>query len=156
LSDVGLDVVTDESGTQTSIDNTQGGGIVAYRIADGEKLWFTPPPGCNGKENCSPAQSAAISVLPGVVFSGSVDGHFRAYSTQGGKIVWDYDTAQEYYSVNDVETKGGSLDGPGPTVADGMLYVYTGYGFWGGMPGNALLAFHVGEQEQENGTAKKE
>ena len=156
LSDVAVNLVRDERGTRTSIDNSKGGGIAAYRIADGEKLWFTPPPGCNGKENCSPAQSAAISVLPGVVFSGSVDGHFRAYSTQGGSIVWDYDTAQEYYSVNDVDTKGGSLDGPGPTVADGMLYVYTGYGFWGGMPGNALLAFHVDGQGQENGAAKKE
>lgn len=146
LSDVKVKVErTQEGSVTTSIDNKQGGGITAYNIETGEKLWFTPPPGCGDKPNCSPAQSAAISVLPGVVFSGSVDGHLRAYSTQDGATVWDYDTAQEYYSVNDVDTKGGSLDGPGPTIAGGMMYVYTGYGFWGGLPGNALLAFEAGE-----------
>lgn len=155
LSDVEVNLTrTQEGSITTSIDNKQGGGISAYNIETGEKLWFTPPPGCGDKTNCSPAQSAAISVLPGVVFSGSVDGHFRAYSTQDGSIVWDYDTAQEYYSVNDVETKGGSLDGPGPTIAGGMVYVYTGYGFWGGMPGNALLAFEAGGEASENGAAE--
>ena len=89
-----------------------------------------------------------------MVFSGSVDGHLRAYSTQDGAIVWDYDTAQEYYSVNDVETKGGSLDGPGPTIAGGMVYVYTGYGFWGGIAGNALLAFEAGDAPSGNGAAE--
>jgi len=28
---------------------------------------------------------------PRVVFSGSMDGHLRAYETGGGKIIWDYD-----------------------------------------------------------------
>ena len=155
LSDVKVNLNrTDEGSITSSIDNTQGGGISAYRIETGEKLWFTPPPGCGDKANCSPAQSAAISVLPGVVFSGSVDGHLRAYSTHDGSIVWDYDTAQEYYSVNEVSTRGGSLDGPGPTIAGGMLYVFSGYGFWGGMPGNALLAFEAGDGGQ-NGAAEQ-
>ncbi len=155
LSDVEVNLRRSQEGSiTTSIDNTKGGGITAYSIETGEKLWFTPPPGCGGKPNCSPAQSAAISVLPGVVFSGSVDGHLRAYSTQDGATVWDYDTAQEYYSVNDVETKGGSLDGPGPTIAGGMVYVYTGYGFWGGIPGNALLAFEAGGESSQNGAAQ--
>ena len=34
---------------------------------------------------------------------------------------------------------------PGPTIADGMLFVASGYVFssWGGTPGNVLLAFSV-------------
>ena len=36
------------------------------------------------------------------------------------------------------------MDGPGPTIVDGMLYVNSGYAQWGGRPGNVLLAFEVG------------
>ena len=45
--------------------------------------------------------------------------------------------------MNGVKATGGSLDGPGPVVVGGMLYVNSGYGFFGGMPGNVLLAFSV-------------
>jgi polyvinyl alcohol dehydrogenase (cytochrome) len=45
--------------------------------------------------------------------------------------------------VNGVKGNGGSLDGPGPVVAGGVLYVNSGYGFIGQMPGNVLLAFSV-------------
>ena len=82
-------------------------------------------------------------MIPGVVFSGSVDGHLRAYSAADGAVVWEYNADQEYESTNGVQTKGGSFDGPGPTIVDGMLYVNSGYGYWGGMPGNALLAFSI-------------
>ena len=84
-----------------------------------------------------------MTVIPGVLFSGSFDGHLRAYSTRTGKIVWNVDTAREFVPVNNVKAAGGSLDGPGPTVAGGMLYVSSGAGLVGGMPGNALLAFSV-------------
>jgi hypothetical protein len=35
-----------------------------------------------------------------------------------------------------------------------MMYVYTGYGFWGGIQGNALLAFEAGGEGSKNGAAK--
>jgi len=120
----------------------EGGGMFALKLATGERVWSTPPPGC-GQPYCSPAQSAAVTVIPGVVFSGSLDGHLRAYATTDGRIVWDVDTAVEYQSVNGVKAKGGSLDGPGPTVVGGMLYVNSGYGQFGEMQGNVLLAFSV-------------
>jgi polyvinyl alcohol dehydrogenase (cytochrome) len=144
LSDARLGVKVDpERGVALELDAKAGGGLFAYRIENGEKKWFTPPPSCGERPNCSPAQSAAITVIPGVVFSGSVDGHLREYSTQDGRMVWEYDTARDYDTVNGVKARGGSLDGPGPTVAGGMLYVYSGYGVWGGMPGNVLLVFSV-------------
>ncbi len=62
-------------------DPTKGGGISAYRVDDGTLLWKTPPPGCGDRRPCSPAQSQAISAIPGAVFSGSIDGHLRAYAT---------------------------------------------------------------------------
>jgi polyvinyl alcohol dehydrogenase (cytochrome) len=45
--------------------------------------------------------------------------------------------------VNGVAARGGSLDGPGVVIAGGMLYVNSGYGAMGGIPGNVLLAFSV-------------
>jgi polyvinyl alcohol dehydrogenase (cytochrome) len=84
-----------------------------------------------------------VTAIPGVVFSGSVDGRLRAYSTTDGKIVWEFDTIRPYETVNGVPARGGSLDGAGPAVAGGMLFVNSGYPTAGGMPGNVLLAFSV-------------
>jgi polyvinyl alcohol dehydrogenase (cytochrome) len=78
-----------------------------------------------------------------VVFSGSVDGHLRAYSANDGRILWDVDTAREYQTVNGVPGTGGAIDGPGPVIVGGTLYVNSGYGFLGGAPGNVLLAFSI-------------
>ena len=120
-----------------------GGGMFALRLATGEKVWNTPAPkpSCLGKHGCTAAQMAAVTLIPGVVFSGSMDGHLRAFETSGGEIVWDYDTLQTYQTVNGLAARGGSLNAAGPTVAGGMLYVNSGYGALGGMAGNVLLAF---------------
>ncbi|HXX18540.1 MAG TPA: PQQ-binding-like beta-propeller repeat protein [Candidatus Acidoferrum sp.] len=122
-------------------DPTKGGGISAYQVADGKLLWHTPPPGCGDRRPCSPAQSQAISAIPGVVFSGSIDGHLRAYAASDGKIIWDFDTAREFDPVNGVPVKGGSLDVGGPVIASGIIAVVSGYPGFGAMPGNALLVF---------------
>ena len=50
---------------------------------------------------------------------------------------------QEYTTVNGISGKGGAIDGPAPVVADGMLYVNSGYGMFGQFPGNVLLAFEI-------------
>ncbi len=144
LSDVVRKTMENADGGWTRIlDGSVGGGMFALDIESGARKWHVPPVGCGDRPQCSPAQSAAVSALPGVVFSGSVDGHLRGYATDSGNVVWDYNAVQEYESTNGVKTKGGSFDGPGPTIADGMLYVHSGYGYRGGMPGNALLAFSV-------------
>jgi polyvinyl alcohol dehydrogenase (cytochrome) len=122
-------------------DPKQGGGLTALRIADGEKVWYADPPPCDAKQGCSPAQSAAVTVIPGVVFAGSLDGHLRAYSAEDGKVIWDFDTVQEFKTVNGVKASGGGIDGPGPVVANGMVFVGSGYARTGGMGGNILLAF---------------
>jgi polyvinyl alcohol dehydrogenase (cytochrome) len=84
-----------------------------------------------------------VTAIPGVVFSGGVDGHLRAYSATSGSIIWDVDTERDYATVNSVKAGGGSMDGPGPSVAGGMLYVNSGYSLFGSAPGNVLLAFSV-------------
>ena len=122
-------------------DPTRGGGLTALRISNGEKVWYAPPPACAAKPGCSPAQPSAVTAIPGIVFSGSVDGHLRAFATEDGRVVWDFDTAHDYKTVNGVPGKGGSLDGAGPVVVGGMLFVNSGYARNGGMAGNVLLAF---------------
>jgi polyvinyl alcohol dehydrogenase (cytochrome) len=141
LSDIGRIMLT--YSTSTDADPKRGGGMFALRLSDGQRVWYTPPPGCGDRPRCSPAQSAAVTAIPGIAFSGSVDGHLRAYSARDGKIVWDFDTIRPYETVNGVGARGGSLDGPGPAIAGGMLFVNSGYPSAGGMPGNVLLAFSV-------------
>jgi polyvinyl alcohol dehydrogenase (cytochrome) len=141
VSDIGRIMLTYSN--QTDADPKQGGGIYALRLSDGQKVWYTPPPGCGDRKRCSPAQSAAVTAIPGVAFSGSVDGHLRAYSASDGKVIWDYDTERTYQTVNGVEGRGGSIDGPGAAIAGGMLFANSGYVTAGGAPGNVLLAFSV-------------
>jgi hypothetical protein len=57
--------------------------------------------------------------------------------------IWDVDTVRDYATVNGQTAHGGSLDGPGPVIAGGIVYVSSGYAQFGGMPGNVLLAFSV-------------
>jgi polyvinyl alcohol dehydrogenase (cytochrome) len=141
VSDIGRIMLT--FSTFTDADPKRGGGMFALKLETGEKVWYTPPPGCGDRPRCSPAQSAAVSAIPGVAFSGSVDGHMRAYSTKDGAVLWDFDTIRSYDSVNGVPGRGGSLDGPGAVIAGGMVFFNSGYHTAGGTPGNVLLAFSV-------------
>ncbi len=129
-------------GVPYELDPKIGGGLTALKIETGEIAWHTPHPGCV-KPGCSPAQSAAVTAIPGVVFSGGVDGHMRAYSTSDGRIIWDMDTGREYKTVNGVKANGGSIDESGPVIVGGILYVNSGYFFQGSASGNVLLAFSV-------------
>jgi polyvinyl alcohol dehydrogenase (cytochrome) len=125
-------------------DPKAGGGLFAVQIGTGKKLWSALPSteGCH-TPRCSPGQLAAVTAIPGVVFSGSLDGHFRAYSADDGRVLWDYDTLREFSTVNQVPATGGALDGAGAAVAGGMVFVNSGYGYNYEIPGNVLLAFGV-------------
>jgi polyvinyl alcohol dehydrogenase (cytochrome) len=131
------------AGFSLRFDPDVGGGLLALNLETGAVVWRTPHPGCAGVPGCSPAQSAAVTAIPGIVFSGGLDGHLRAYASDSGRIVWDLDTQRPYATVNGVAAHGGSLDGPGAVVAGGMLFVDSGYGFYGGAPGNVRLALTV-------------
>ena len=124
------------------LDPIQGGGLTALQLEDGGKAWFVAGTPCDPpRPGCSPAQPAAVTAIPGVVFSGAMDGHLRAFATSDGRLLWDFDTAKSFETVNGVKASGGSLDGAGPVISNGMLFVNSGYPRFGGMPGNVLLAF---------------
>jgi polyvinyl alcohol dehydrogenase (cytochrome) len=125
------------SGLLAQPANTSG-SLTALDMTTGIARWHTasPEPACSwGERNCSHAQAQAVSVMPGSAFSGSMDGHLRAYSTIDGKILWDFDTAKDFQTKNGIKASGGPLDHGGATIVNGTVYVNSG---------NALLAFSVG------------
>ena len=123
------------------------GGMHAIDLETGTRAWFTPPQPvlCSGgvEQRCYAAQGAAVTAMPGVVFSGAYDGGLRAYAAFDGTILWQIDTNREYQTINGVKANGATLDGGGPVIVDGMLYVNSGYNGIVGRAGNVLLAFEV-------------
>ena len=114
-----------------------GGSLWALDLKTGTPRWLTPAPAtpCSWSEGpCSHAQSQAVTVMPGSVFSGSMDGHLRAYSTIDGKILWDFNTAKPFQTQNGVRAGGGPLEHGGATIVNGTVYINSG---------NTLLAFSV-------------
>jgi polyvinyl alcohol dehydrogenase (cytochrome) len=120
-------------------------GLYALDLAGGEVVWEAraDAKACAGRNGCMPFLSAAPTVIEGAVLAGSLDGHLRGYATEDGSLLVDLDTAGVVETVNGIPGRGGALDGPGPVVARGMLLVNSGYGMFGQMPGNLLLAYRV-------------
>ena len=120
-----------------------GGGLYALKVVTGEKVWYAPPPipSCAATPGCSAAQMAPLTVIPHVVFSGSLDGHLRAYDTSDGAVIWDFDALHDFATVNGAKAHGGSMNQSGPAIVDGMLFVNAGY--TNAIDGNVLLAFSV-------------
>ena len=100
-------------------------GLTALDLDTGRLRWTAAVPR---------APSHAVTAIPGALFTGSVDGHLRAYSTIAGKPVWDVDTARQYPSTSDSPANGGPPGHGGVVIVKGMIYLNAG---------NALLAFSI-------------
>ena len=124
-----------------ALDANIGGGVVALDLTDGAIVWQAPPIECGERPQCSPAQTAAVTAIPGVIFAGGMSGQLRALDADSGEVIWSYDTVREFETVNGASGRGGALDATGPVVVDGWVYVVSGYSKWGGLPGNVLLGF---------------
>ncbi len=74
-----------------------------------------------------------------------MDGWLRIYSGESGELLWQLNTLQDFDTVSGEKARGGSFSGGGPSVANGMIYVNSGYGIYNHMPGNLLLA--IGPKE---------
>jgi len=116
-------------------------GHLALDLRTGEEDWYVPIVPPPGRENAR-GVVGAVTLIPGVLLSGARDGMLRAASSKTGQLLWQFDTAREFQTVNGVVARGGSLASGGPIVVNGMVFVGSGYpGFQGGDGGNVLLAF---------------
>ena len=115
----------------------RSGRVIAIALETGKLVWSVP-----WGESGAVTLSAAITGMPGVVFVGDWNGKLKALSTADGRVLWQFNTAQEFKTVNGVPAKGGAMGSAGATVADGMVIVGSGYAvFSGDQAGNVLLAF---------------
>ena len=101
------------------------------RAASRQSGWLTA-------RSCGPPRRNRYSAR---LDAGSIDGGLRAYNTANGDVIWTFDTNKDFETVNGVKATGASLEGAGPVVAGGMLFINSGYGGLAGRPGNVLLAF---------------
>ena len=118
-------------------------GLFALDAATGRRLWGAPSPDvCQGRAQCLPGLGGGLSTTGGLVLAGAVDGHLRIYDAADGKVLWDYDTIRAYDGLGGIKGQGGAIAGaPAPVVWHGDLFVASGYGFAGRIPGNVMLAF---------------
>jgi len=120
-------------------------GIFAVEIASGKRLWEAPSPDiCSDRKLCIPGYAAAVTATPDLVFAGSDDAYMRIFDAETGELVWEFDTAREFETVNGVEARGGAISGgAAPIVLDGEMILLSGYGFGSKRPGNVMLVFEA-------------
>jgi polyvinyl alcohol dehydrogenase (cytochrome) len=135
-------------------------GLYALHVDDGRVLWERPiQRGCDTTMDAYYARtepwpecsyfygySAAAAAVPGAVFTAALDGSVTAYATADGTPLWRFETARPFSTVNGVEAHGGSIDSAGVQPAGRMLFVQSGYSWFGQMPGNVFLAFELGSR----------
>jgi len=134
-----------------ALDSMLKPGIHAMNVDDGKVLWsFASEPDCSEERKqrmrgCggSSGMSGAPTIIDGAVVQGSVDGLLRALDATSGELLFKFDTAQQFATVNGVVANGGAMDSATIVAANGYLFVQSGYGLFGGAPGNVLLAFKV-------------
>ena len=114
----------------------RNGGMAAVKLSTGERLWLSP---LDSDKKVSYA--SANTGFPGVILQGGSDGKLHAVATADGRELWSFETKHDFDTVNKVKANGGSISAPGPVVANGMVFVGSGYAVLGGTPGNVLLAF---------------
>ena len=134
------------------IDPKLKAGVYALEADTGKIKWMFSPPPPEGQPASDPAKpggrgprnaaiSAAVTVIDGAVIAGALDGTLYVIDAKDGKQLWSFQTAKPFATSNGIEAKGGSIDSNAITAANGMLLVSSGYGQFGELPGNVLLAF---------------
>ena len=120
-------------------------GLHALDMETGNPIWSTLTENICGdaKWRCSPGIASAVTVVPGVIFGGGLDGILRAFDANTGTILWETNTNRKFRSVNGIEAEGGSFDSDGPVVVGGRLLVNSGYDKWGQKFGNVLVSYKL-------------
>jgi polyvinyl alcohol dehydrogenase (cytochrome) len=123
-------------------------GLHAIDMKTGEILWYTAAPQrcAAGVRGCMDAYSGPISSTDKLIIATSLSGYVFAHHPLTGEIVWEYNTAREFGSVNGVETRGGSIDATGPVLTGDYMIVNSGYATFNQMAGNAVLVFKLNDR----------
>lgn len=136
--------------TDTAVGEDAGGfplspGLHAIDIATGKRLWSAPhKPDCTGKPLCRAGLGGTVVATPEIVMAGAEDGIVRIHDAKTGALLWQHDTTAEINALGGLKGRGGTIaGGTGPVPWGGRLYVPTGYGYAGKMPGNLLMVFGV-------------
>lgn len=143
MGDIVYVPVSDRSGISDEGEPRQP-GLHAIDMKTGEVLWYAEAPArCSGQQGCMEAYSAPITATDDLILAGSLNGVLFAHDPATGALVWEYNTAREYATINGVTARGGSLDATGPVLTGDYMIVNTGYATFGQMPGNAILVFKL-------------
>ncbi len=139
--------VSDRGGVNDSGETRQP-GLHAIDMKTGEVLWYAPvPERCQeGVQGCMDAYSGPATSTDGLIIASSLSGYLFAHDAATGELVWEYNTVQEYPTINGIAAKGGSIDATGPVLTGDYMIVSTGYATFGQMPGNAVLVFRLKQQ----------
>jgi polyvinyl alcohol dehydrogenase (cytochrome) len=123
-------------------------GLHALDIETGSIKWkYLHQPDCSGTRrqelrscDSSYGMSAAALLVDGAVVQGANDGFVKIFDGRDGELLFSFDTARAFPTVNGVQGRGGAIDNASVVAGNGMLFVQSGYGLMG-VPGNLLLAF---------------
>lgn len=130
---------TDES--KPSQKSTPRPGLFAVDAASGEPVWSRLGATlCADRAHCVGAISAPPLATPDAVFAADVEGMLHAFDPKTGDVFWQFDSTRTFETLLGRTTRGGGIEGTaGPMLANGMLFVSSGYG-QSQRPGNALIA----------------
>ncbi len=124
-------------------------GVYTFDIATGTPLWehrLSPDcsgdrrervPGCNSRYGIS----ATPLVVDGAVVTAGLDGRLHIFDGVDGRVLFQFDTARPYETINRIEGTGGSVDSHSIAAGAGMIFIGSGYGSFSQPPGNVLLGF---------------
>lgn len=124
-------------------------GLFTYFTGSGEPSWFyevQPDCGAHRSDRLRRCESLyGFSATPlsvdGAVITGGLDGRLFIFNSDTGELLFQYDTAVDFETVNGVEGYGGSIESHSIAAGSGMVFVGSGYGQFSQVPGNVLLAF---------------
>ena len=104
-------------------------------------------------DDSRPGTRRPASVQPGRIRGGVGDPRggvlgagrrtLRIYSAENGQIIGILDAVHPFHTVNGLTATGGAFDSAGAVIAGGLVFAFSGYSQWGGLPGNVVLAFSV-------------
>ena len=130
-------------------DPNNKAALYSVDVDSGAVLWsFEAQPDCSGDRpkrvpNCyATGLTGAPTLIDGAVVEGSADGILRVFDRDSGQLLFSFDTARPYETVNGVAGHGGGIDNASIVAANGYVFLNSGYGLMGGeRAGNVFLAF---------------